>query len=157
MGSRSSERKYVIWPFRSQLGVVSWTCPECGRTFRRNRQSHECAPALDLEEYFATGPEWERPIFEAVRAHLESLGPMVIEPVSVGIFFKSNGTLVELRPKTKWVTMSFPLGRRLTNSRIARKPIASGRKIYHFVNLTSTTNVDDELRGWLTESFDQFG
>ena len=109
---------------------MSWTCPDCGRTFRRNRQSHECAPALSLEQYFATGPEWERPIFEAVRAHLESLGPMVIEPVSVGIFFKSNGTLVQLRPKTKWVAMSFPLGRRLTHARITRKPIASGRKIF---------------------------
>jgi Domain of unknown function (DUF5655) len=139
------------------LWIVSWICPDCGRTFRRNRQSHECAPALSLEQYFATGPEWERPIFEAVRAHLESLGPMVIEPVSVGIFFKSDGTLVQLRPKTKWVAMSFPLNRRLTHARIARKPIASGRKIYHFVNLTSAAAVDDELRAWLTESFHQFG
>jgi hypothetical protein len=136
---------------------LRWTCPDCGRTFGRNRQSHECAPALSLEEYFATGPEWERPIFEAVRAHLESLGPVLIEPVSVGIFFKSNGTLVELRPKTKWVAMSFPLSRRLAHPRIARKPIASGRKIYHFVNLTSAADIDDELRGWLTESFQQFG
>ncbi len=82
---------------------------------------------------------------------------MVIEPVSVGIFFKSNGTLVELRPKTKWVAMSFPLGRGLTHPRIARKPIASGQKIYHFVNLASAADFDDELRGWLTESFQQFG
>jgi hypothetical protein len=82
---------------------------------------------------------------------------MLIEPVSVGIFFKSNGTLVELRPKTKWVAMSFPLSRRLSHTRIARKPIASGRKIFHFVNLTSAADIDDELRGWLTESFQQFG
>ena len=136
---------------------MSWTCPDCGRTFQRNRQSHECAPALSLNQYFATGPEWERPIFEAVRAHLESLGPMLIEPVSVGIFIKSNGTLVQLRPKTKWVAMSFPLSHRLTHARITRKPIVSGRKIYHFVNLTSDADVDDELRGWLTESFHQFG
>ncbi len=53
--------------------------------------------------------------------------------------------------------MSFPLSRRLTHARIVRKPIASGRKIYHFVNLASAADVDDELRGWLTESFDQFG
>lgn len=73
-----------------------------------------------------------------------------------GIFFKSNGTLVQLRPKTKWVAMSFPLSRRLTHARITRKPMASGRKIYHFFNLTSAGDVDDELRGWLTESFHQF-
>lgn len=135
---------------------MAWTCPECGRSFRRAGQSHECAPALELEEYFATGPSWEHPIFEAVLAHLESLGPMTVEPVSVGIFIKSNGSFVELRPKTKWVTLSFPLARRLQTPRISRKPIASGQKIFHFVNLTSPGEVDEELRGWLTESFDQF-
>jgi hypothetical protein len=40
---------------------------------------------------------------------------------------------------------------------MSRKPIGSGRKIFHFVNLTSPDEVDDELAGWLTESFDQFG
>ncbi|HJR88357.1 MAG TPA: DUF5655 domain-containing protein [Acidimicrobiia bacterium] len=136
---------------------MAWTCPECGRSFRRTGQSHECAPALEIDEYFATGPSWERPIFEAVLAHLESLGPMTVEPVSVGIFIKSNGSFLELRPKTKWVALSFPLARRLQTSRISRKPIASGHKIFHFVNLTSPEEVDEELRSWLTESFDHFG
>ena len=136
---------------------MAWICPECGRSFRRAGQSHDCAPALELEEYFATGPSWERPIFETVLAHLETLGPMIVEPVSVGIFIKSNGSFVELRPKTKWVTLSFALARHLQSPRISRKPIASGRKIFHFVNLTSPDQVDDELRGWLTESFDHFG
>jgi hypothetical protein len=120
-------------------------------------QPHECAPALSLDEYFATGPDWERPIFEAVLRHVEMLGPITVEPVSVGIFLKSNGSWVELRPKTKWVTMSFPLSRRLSSIRIARKPIASGAKIFHFVNLTSPAEIDDELRGWLTESYNEFG
>ncbi|MCA1734941.1 MAG: DUF5655 domain-containing protein [Actinobacteria bacterium] len=104
---------------------MAWICPSCSRSFRRSRQSHECAPALELEEYFSTGPEWERPIFEAVLAHLESLGPMRVEPVSVGIFIKSNGSFVELRPMAKWVALSFPLSRRLSHSRISRKPIDS--------------------------------
>jgi hypothetical protein len=136
---------------------MTWICPECGRTFRRQGQSHECAPALSVDEYFATGPEWERPIFEEVSAHLDSLGPVVVEPVSVGIFFKVNGqNLVQLRPLTRWATLSFPLSRRLTDSRIARKPVVSGRKIYHFVNLRSAADVDDQVRGWLTESFNEF-
>lgn len=134
-----------------------WVCPECGRSFRRSGQPHECAPALDVEEYFATGPPWVRPIFEAVLAHLQTLGPMTVEPVSVGIFIKSNGSFVELRPKSKWVTISFPLGRRLSHSRMSRKPIGSGSKIFHFVNLTSASEVDAEVQEWLTESFDQFG
>ena len=133
---------------------MAWTCPNCSRSFRRQGQSHECAPALSLEEYFSTGPAWEQPIFEAVLAHLQTLGPMTVEPVSVGIFIKSNGSFVELRPLSKWVALSFPLMRRVSHPRIARKPIESGRKIYHFVNLHSPKDVDDQVKSWLSESFD---
>lgn len=54
---------------------MTWTCPSCERSFGRRNQSHECAPALTVEEYFATGPEFERPIFEVVREHL---GPALL-------------------------------------------------------------------------------
>src|SRR4029079_8896030 len=101
--------------------VTAWKCPECGRQFGRRNQSHECAPAMTLEEYFSTGPERERPIFEAVSGYLETLGPMHVEPVSVGIFIKRGRSFVELRPKVRWVAMSFPLPYVLDHARIARR------------------------------------
>jgi Domain of unknown function (DUF5655) len=134
---------------------VSWTCPSCQRQFKRTRQSHECAPAMTLDEYFSTGPERERPIFEAVLAYLETLGPIHVEPVSVGIFLKSTGTFVELRPMTKWVAMSFPLPYRLDHPRVARR-MASGRnspKTYHVVNLRDPADLDDTVKTWLAESY----
>src|SRR3984957_3710472 len=90
-------------------GVAAWVCPKCGRRFSRVGQSHECAPAMSLAEYFSTGPVRERPIFEAVMRHLETLGPVHVEPVSVGIFLKRARTFVELRPLQRWVAMSFSL------------------------------------------------
>jgi hypothetical protein len=112
---------------------------------------------MSLEEYFSTGPQWERPIFEAVVSHLEALGPMHVEPVSVGIFIKSSGGFVELRPMSKWVALSFPLTRRIDHPKIARKPVVSGGRFYHFINLRQPADVDDQLRDWLTESYAAFG
>ena len=66
--------------------AVSWTCPQCKRQFARTRQGHECAPAMTLEEYFSTGPTFERPMFDSVVAHLRTLGEPFLEPVSVGVF-----------------------------------------------------------------------
>lgn len=131
----------------------SWKCPHCHRHFRRTGQRHECAPALSLEEYFATGPPWERPIFEAVMAHLKTLGPVHVEPVSVGIFIKKSGSFVELRPMARWVALSFSLPRRVTDPRITRKPIAYGGLIYHVVNLRGPQDVDEAVLSWLTESY----
>ena len=64
---------------------------------------------MSVEEYFSTGPPFERPVFEAVMAHLATVGPVHVEPVSVGIFLKRSRTFAELRPMTKWVAVSFTL------------------------------------------------
>ncbi|MGZ8766191.1 MAG: DUF5655 domain-containing protein [Acidimicrobiia bacterium] len=76
-----------------------------------------------------------------------------MEPVSVGIFIKNDGSLVELRPMRQWVALSFPLRRRVEHPRIARKPIVAGTRIFHVVNLRGPDDVDCEVRDWLTEAY----
>jgi hypothetical protein len=108
---------------------------------------------MSLEEYFSTGPERERPIFEAVMAHLETLGEVHVEPMSVGIFIKRTGGFVELRPKVKWEAMSFPLSRTIEHPRIARKMQGSGSRVYHVVKLYGPDDVDEQVCEWLTEAW----
>lgn len=131
-----------------------WECPECRRRFGRTKQGHECAPAMTIDDYFETGPELERPIFEAVLAVLSELDPDIwYEPVSVGIFFKRRTSFVQLRTMTKWVAVCFDLDRKLTNRRIARKVIEHSGRYYHVVNVRAADEVDDQLAGWLREAW----
>lgn len=37
---------------------MTWICPDCDRLFARTGQSHECSPAMTLEEYLETGPDF---------------------------------------------------------------------------------------------------
>lgn len=108
---------------------------------------------MSLEEYFATGPERERPIFEAVLEHLQSVGPVHVEPVSVGIFLKRARTVAELRPMTKWVALGFPLSTVVDDPRIARRVKISGNRTWYVVNLREPADVDDQVRSWLTEAY----
>jgi len=108
---------------------------------------------MSLEEYFSTGPPRERPIFEAVMRHVDRLGPVHIEPVSVGIFLKRAQTFAELRPKDRWVAMSFSLPRKVEHERITRKVVAYHGRYYHVANLRSAEDLDDRLRSWLTEAY----
>jgi len=133
--------------------VTRWTCPDCGRQFGRTRQGHECAPALTLEEYFSTGPERERPIFEAVHGHLSALGDVHVEAVSVGIFFKVQTTFVQLRPMTKWVALSFFSPARIDHPRISRKPMEWSGRWHHVINVRDAEEIDDTVRDWLTEVY----
>jgi hypothetical protein len=110
---------------------------------------------MSVDAYFGARPTHERLIFDAVADHLGELGPVIIEPVSVGILFKgARRTFVELRPRTRWVQLTFRLDRTVVHSRITRttRDRQSGRT-YHGVRLTGPADVDTQVRAWLTESY----
>jgi hypothetical protein len=92
-------------------------------------------------------------VFDAVHRYLTTLGPVFVEPVSVGIFLKKAGSFVELRPMTKWVAMSFPLQRTVAHPQIARKPYVAGSLIYHVVNMRRPDDLTDQVASWLAESY----
>jgi hypothetical protein len=108
---------------------------------------------MSLDEYFSTGPAHERPVFEAVMAHVATLGPVHVEPVSVGIFLKRAQTVAELRPRDRWVALSFFLDRVVEHDRIVRKVVEYHGRHYHVANLRGPEDLDDRLRGWLTEAY----
>ena len=131
-----------------------WTCPKCKRKFGRNRQAHECAPAMTIEDYFSTGPPWEKPIFESVRRVVEEFGPVYIEPVSVGIFLKRVRTFAQLRPMTKWVALSFVLPYDLKDARIARKVVGTPDRRHHVVNVQTPDEIDAKVAAWLHDAYE---
>ena len=104
-------------------------------------------------EYFATGTTFERSVYEAVAEHLEAVGPVKVEYVSVGIFFKRARTFAELRPMRNRVRLSLVLSRRLKHPRIVKAYHGTGLRSAYFVDLRESADVDDEVRDWLTEAY----
>lgn len=136
----------------TRRAVERWVCPSCRRQFAHRNQSHDCAPAMALEDYFATGPAHERPIFEAVVAGLREVGPIHVEPVSVGIFLKRFRSFAELRPRDRWVNVSFSVPYPIEHERI-RSTMKSAGRTYYVVRLHSAADVDGQLLGWLADAY----
>lgn len=134
-------------------GVRGWICPTCGRLFERTRQSHDCAPGLTLDEYFATGPAHERPVFDAVMAHLANVGPVHPDIVSVGVFLKNPHKFAELRPMQHWVALSFALGHAERHRTITRKVMEYHGRFWHVANLKTSDDFDEGLQDLLTQAY----
>ena len=133
--------------------MAVWTCPSCDRQFGKINQSHLCAPGISIAAYFADRPPVQRLICDAVLDHLETLGPVIVDPVDVGILIKRVRTFAELRAKRDRVALSMILPRTVHDPRIARRIAVSGPRVAHFVNLVVVEDVDDQLREWLAESY----
>ena len=112
---------------------------------------------MTVEDYFATGPPHERPVFDAVMAHLATVGPVHVEPVSVGIFLKNPRRFAELRPMERWVALSFSLRRQARHRTIVRKVIPYGGRYWHVANVTGPDDVDNDLLALLTEAYLEAG
>jgi hypothetical protein len=108
---------------------------------------------MSLEEYFLTGPVYERPVFEAVMAHLRQVGVVHVEPVSVGIFLKRSRTFAQLRPMTKWVALSFSLSRPVRHKTIKRKVVQYHGSYHHLANIAGPEDLDQDLFDFLTEAY----
>jgi hypothetical protein len=135
------------------MSADPWTCPACGRSFGRVGQSHSCAPAGTLDESFTNRPDWQRQAYERIAAHLRSLGPVVIEPVSVGVFFKRARSFAEVRPMKTALRVEFLLSRHLDDPRVVKSLPMSANRIAAFVDLRSPDEVDHELLAWMTEAY----
>ncbi len=110
---------------------------------------------MTIEAYFSTGPAHERPVFDAVISHLSTVGPVHVEPVSVGIFLKNPLKFAELRPMQRWVALSFSLSRSRGHRSIVRKVTPYGGRYYHTANLASPGEFDAALAEMLTEAYEE--
>jgi hypothetical protein len=133
--------------------MATWTCPECLRQFGARNQSHQCVPAMSEAEYFATGAAFERPVFDAVHAHLRTVGPLTVEFLTAGIFFKRARTFAELRPMRKHARLSVLLSRVVVSPRFVKTWRGRGLRSAYFIDLRTPADVDAEMRDWLTEAY----
>ena len=60
-----------------------WTCPKCGRTFKRQEQGHYCGKAPEtIDEYIAAQPEGVQQYLKEVRDALRAALPEAEERIS---------------------------------------------------------------------------
>jgi hypothetical protein len=137
--------------------MARWVCPRCDRQFARAGQSHDCIPGDTVDASFAGRPEGQRAAYDAVLAHLRALGPVHEDAVSVGVFLKRDRKLAELRPKSKWLSLTLYLERAIDDPRVARSMRLTSTRFVNEVKLRTSDDVDVVVCEWLTEAYENAG
>jgi hypothetical protein len=94
-----------------------------------------------------------RAVYDEIMAHLRGLGPVHEDAVGVGVFLKSDRKLAEVRPRSRDVSLALYLPRPVHDPRISRVLGQGGPRVVHVLLLHAAEDVDDQVRGWLTEAF----
>ena len=134
--------------------MARWICPNCEREFGRVRQAHVCAPGVTVEELLSRHPRWVSDVYAAVIEVLQAAGPVHEDAVDVGIFLKGDRTVAQFRPQVRSVQLWIFLPDERQDERVSRIVATGADRYVHLVKLTDPGDVDDQLRAWLTESYD---
>jgi len=133
--------------------VTRWTCPRCDREFGSANQSHTCIPGCTVDATFAGRPPALRAVYDAILAHLHTLGPVHEDAVGVGVFLKRDRKLAEVRPRSRDVLVGLYLPRPVPDRRFTKVLGPNSPRVVHLLPLRDAAEVDEQVRGWLTEAF----
>jgi hypothetical protein len=133
-----------------------WHCPKCGARLVSRNLWHSCG-RFTLDSLFTgSGPELLATAYEYV-ALLESLGDIQVIPQKTRLVAVARVRFAGLYPRKDHFLASFALHRWLASPRIVRTVDYGPRWRGHFTRITTSADLDSELRAWLQESHDVVG
>jgi len=119
------------------------------------------APEITLDEYFG-GNEESRAFFEAVRRAVLEIGPAEVRPTKSQVAFRRRIAFAWTwmpeqylhRPAAPLV-LTVDLRRRDDSPRWKQVVEPRPGRFTHHLEVNSTQDIDDEVRGWLREAWNE--
>jgi len=110
---------------------------------------------MPVEYWLAERPDGQREAAMRIVELARSINGVTVEAVNVGVLIKRERSIVELRPKMKWLQLSVIALRPLAataRARVARVVQWGSNMTAYFVRLTAGSDIDREMRVWLHEA-----
>ncbi len=132
--------------------INSWTCPQCGRMFKRMGQSHSCK-TFPLEQHFI-GKEKFRKLFDKLgKAITTRIGPFKIDSIECCIHLVHKSTFVAVKVMKNNLRIDFSLDYKPSNPRIGKTVKMSENRYLHYVDITMEDDINTDLLQWLKDAY----
>ena len=129
-----------------------WTCPVCGRWFRRANTFHSCGQ-YSLELHFSGKQPVIRQLYDRLLDILQGFGPVAAYPIKSRIVFQAEVQFAAAVIHKDWLEGYFWLRRQAIHPRIQRIEMGIFRDYGHIFRLTQPDDLDEDLVNLLREAY----
>jgi len=91
--------------------------------------------------------------FEALEQALGAIGPHAVVPVKTMILLRASANFGGVMVRRDCLRLEFVLERTVDHARIDKRQQFGPRRHTHHVRLTKPADVDEQIVGWLRESY----
>jgi hypothetical protein len=113
-----------------------------------------CVPGGTVDETFAGRPPYQREAYDAIMAHLATLGPVHVDAVGVGVFLKSDRKFAEIRPMARALSVEILAPVAIVHRLLLRSQRIAADRVWSSLRLHSVDDVDAELRAGLAVAYE---
>ena len=128
-----------------------WVCPRCGHQLAGRNMWHSCG-IYDLEHHFEKRPPKVRDLFDGLRAFIEDLGPVTVEPQKTRIVFLVRVRFAGVIVQSSGLKTHFWLTRPVEDQRFRIDQYAPNTFVHNF-KLTEPGQLDRQLKTLLREAY----
>jgi hypothetical protein len=133
-------------------GTDLWICPRCGARLVSRNMWHSCG-SFTLEDLFAGARPGVLDLARRYVAMLHDLGDVQVLPQKTRLTCVARVRFAGLYPRKAGFRASFALERWVDSARIVQTEDYGPHWRLHYVDVRTADDLDDELRGWLEESY----
>ncbi len=129
-----------------------WTCPICGRRFRRANTYHSCG-RYPLEHQFIGKELIVHKLYDQLLETFQQFGSVTAHPVKTRIIFQAEVQFAAAVIHKDWLEGYFWLRRQAMHSRIQRIEMGVFRDYGHIFRLSQPDDLDEDLITLLREAY----
>jgi Domain of unknown function (DUF5655) len=129
-----------------------WTCPVCNRVFQKAKQPHSCRKT-PLEQHFRN-KDTARELFDDLTGKINSqVGKFRIVSLPCCVHLFGTYDFVAALPKKDGLEIRLGLDRVLESRRLKQSVPLSHKYYKNCIDIKSKEEIDEELIGWIDESY----
>ena len=131
-----------------------WTCPKCGRSFKRKDQQHTCR-LISKESLFAKRPPELKSLYRKIVKEVKKLGQHREEAVNPDvIFFKTKSTFLAVKVKKDHLDVEFFLDHLEDVPPVSKYLQTSKHRVAHVVPIDGQEQINEQLMQWIKSSYE---
>ena len=133
-----------------------WICPECGRKFARNNQSHSCTE-YNAEDLLIGKSDQIRSLYDDLIARVRDFGEVEIHAGKWNMTIRRLSTFLSVIIEKSHLTLVFISEEPIDEFPVYQNYHHSGSRYSNSVKIESPDEIDDQLIRWLKEAWELAG
>jgi hypothetical protein len=130
-----------------------WICPECGRKFARNKQSHSCIE-YDPEIVFFGKGEDSRKLYNLLIGRVKEFGEIEVHTAKWNVTVRRLSTFLSVIIEKNHLTLVFISKDPIDEFPVYQNHHHSNSRFSNVVKIESEDEIDDQLLRWLKQAWE---